>query len=151
MNQVLAAYSAHAGLNAAGVRIYDADEIPSVTEAIRVATGTPPTPVVIPVFEFSTGLNLPTSTDGVGDQSFTANFLMLISPAVGERGLPVVTPRAMAAAGAYFDAMAANPDLSDTLAADAEVQMTARPRQIGDDWWFVVEIVHTWQFFTEDD
>ncbi len=147
-NRIRRAYAAHSRLPVTGIRLYDLDEIPSVDQALRTA------PCLVPVYEMSAELMLPTSSNGAGDQRFTANFLLLVSPALGTRGLYTITPLAASCIDAYLDALADNPRLDETLDDDLTVTATAVVRYVGpeDDpanAWYAVAITHTWTFYTE--
>lgn len=152
MSRVRQAYHAHSLLEIAGVRNYDVDEIPGAGEV------TFNYPCLFPIFSFTSGFGSPHDFD-YGDQTHDPTFFLVIAPADwGGGDVSYITQEALNAVDGYTTALAGNPDLrtdvddadSATLENRPTVTMTAAPREILGDWWYVVEIKHQWRLHTEE-
>jgi hypothetical protein len=151
MTNILDVYHAHSLLAVAGVaKIYDVNEIPTLTDALgRVSWEGP---VIVPVWEDAT-----TETDktvgeiGSIDETHTANFLCLISPVESiAAGLEIVTPQALMVEWAYRDAISRKADLGILKMDEAKVTMRKAFRNINGEDWFVIEITHQWRLLHDD-
>lgn len=151
MTTLLDAYHAHSRLNVAGVaKIYDVDEIPSLTDALGMASWMGP--VIVPVWEdAATETDKTVGESGSIDETHTANFLCLIAPIESiAAGLEIVTPQALNVEWAYRDAISRHADLGIQKMHEVRVTMRKTFRTIGTDDWFVLEIVHQWKFVHDD-
>jgi hypothetical protein len=144
------AYHAHSLLNVGDVaRIYDVDEFGTAADFRRLLSGTGP--VIVPMWGgVSSDTERPVTEAGEIDQNYTALFWCLIGKTTEIPGLHVALPAAIEVEWAYRRALAHNADLDNTLAIDAQVNMTRTTQNIGDDEWYMIEITHQWRVLESD-